>query len=546
MLDILVRQRPEDDDVVHAVQKLRLEGLPQELRDLRLGLLPRDAPRPRLNQVLRADVRRHDQHGVAEIDRATLRVRQTTVIEDLQQHVEDVRMRLLDLVEQHDGVRPPPNRFRQLAPFLVADVSRRRADHARDRVLLHVLRHVEPHERPLVVEQELGQRPRRLSLADARWTEEDERAGRAIGILQPGARAPHGVRHRGQRFALPDHPLAQLLFQLEQSLLLRLEHLADRNAGPLRHDLRDVVVVHLFLQILPLLLNLGEPFLERSDFLLDRRNPSVADLCRLLQITAPRRLLGFGPQLLHLGFLRLDLLNRVLLRLPLRLHGVRFLAQLCQLLLDLVAPFLGRLVLLLRERGELDLELRDLALDFVDLLRQRVDRNAQPRGGLVDQVDRLVGQEAVSDVAMRQRRSRYEGVVRDADTVVNLILLFEAPQNRDRIFDRRLAHVNGLEATLERRILLDVLAILIERRRTDDVQLATRQRRLQHVGRVDRALGPTRADQRMQLVDEDDVAALGRRDFLENGFQPLLEFAAVLGARDQRPDIQRDQVLVLE
>src|SRR5947199_341177 len=99
---------------------------------------------------------------------------------------------------------------------------------------------------------------------------------------------------RRQRFALPDHPLAQLLFQLEQSLLLRLEHLADRNAGPLRHDLRDVVVVHLFLQILPLLLNLGEPFLERSDFLLDRRNPSVADLCRLLQITAPRRLLGFG------------------------------------------------------------------------------------------------------------------------------------------------------------------------------------------------------------------------------------------------------------
>ena len=91
-----------------------------------------------------------------------------------------------------------------------------------------------------------------------------------------------------------------------------------------------------------------------------------------------------------------------------------------------------------------------------------------------------------------------------------------------------------------------MLAILIERRRTDDVQLATRQRRLQHVGRVDRALGPTRADQRMQLVDEDDVAALGRRDFLENGFQPLLEFAAVLGARDQRPDIQRDQVLVLE
>jgi hypothetical protein len=35
-----------------------------------------------------------------EIDRAALAVGQAAVVEDLQQHVEDVRVRLLDFVEQ--------------------------------------------------------------------------------------------------------------------------------------------------------------------------------------------------------------------------------------------------------------------------------------------------------------------------------------------------------------------------------------------------------------------------------------------------------------
>ena len=55
---------------------------------------------------------------------------------------------------------------------------------------------------------------------------------------------------------------------------------------------------------------------------------------------------------------------------------------------------------LLLERLLLDLELHDAALDLVDLGRHRVDLDAQARGGLVDQVDRLVGQEAVGDVAV--------------------------------------------------------------------------------------------------------------------------------------------------
>ena len=50
----------------------------------------------------------------------------------------------------------------------------------------------------------------------------------------------------------------------------------------------------------------------------------------------------------------------------------------------------------------------------------------------------------------------------------------------------------------------------------------------------------------MQLVDEQDHLALLGRQILEHRFQPFLEFAAVLGAGDQRCQIQTQQPLVLQ
>lgn len=52
-----------------------------------------------------ADVRRHNDDRVLEVNKAALAVGQAAVIEHLQQHVEHVGMRLLELVEQHDAVR---------------------------------------------------------------------------------------------------------------------------------------------------------------------------------------------------------------------------------------------------------------------------------------------------------------------------------------------------------------------------------------------------------------------------------------------------------
>ena len=91
-----------------------------------------------------------------------------------------------------------------------------------------------------------------------------------------------------------------------------------------------------------------------------------------------------------------------------------------------------------------------------------------------------------------------------------------------------------------------MLAVFVERGRADAMQFAARQRRLQQVRCVHRAVRLAGADQRVHLVDEQDDAAGGRGDFGKHGLQPLLELAAIFRAGDQRAHVERHQLLVLQ
>ena len=118
----------------------------------------------------------------------------------------------------------------------------------------------------------------------------------------------------------------------------------------------------------------------------------VAQLRGAFEVTVALGALGVEAGLFEPFLAGLDRRDRVLLRLPVRDHAVALLLQRLQLGLERLEPLLARLVGLLGERGALDLELADAALDDVDLERHRVDLDAQPRRGLVDEVDRLVGE----------------------------------------------------------------------------------------------------------------------------------------------------------
>ncbi len=130
--------------------------------------------------------------------------------------------------------------------------------------------------------------------------------------------------------------------------------------------------------------------------------------------------------------------------------------------------------------------------------------------------------------------------------MVDLVALLQAAQDRDRVLDARLADEHGLEPALERGVLLDVLAVLVERRRADRAQLTAREHRLEHVAGVHRALRGTGTDDRVQLVDEHDDLAFRVGDLLQDGLQPVLKFPSVLGAGDHRAQVERDHASILE
>ena len=225
-------------------------------------------------------------------------------------------------------------------------------------------------------------------------------------------------------------------------------------------------------------------------------------------------------------------------------------ASLTRLLLEqrllLVAQAPGLLEALLLDGGLLGLlDLGQLLLDVAQVGRRGHALDAQAAAGLVDEVDRLVGQEAVGDVAVGQVRRGDERLVGDRDPVVRLVLVADALEDLDRVGQRRLVDLDRLEAPLERGVLLDVLAVLVGRRGADRLQLAAGEHRLEDRRRVDGALGGTGPDERVDLVDEQQDVAAGL-DLLEHLLQALLEVAAVAGPGDEGAEVERVQLLVAQ
>ena len=105
--------------------------------------------------------------------------------------------------------------------------------------------------------------------------------------------------------------------------------------------------------------------------------------------------------------------------------------------------------------------------------------------GFIDQIDGLVGQEAIRDVAISEGCSCHKGVVGDLEAVVLLVTLAQATQDFDGVVDGRLANIHRLETALQGGIPFDVLAVLIEGGGTDALQLTAGEGRLEDVGGID-------------------------------------------------------------
>ena len=223
-------------------------------------------------------------------------------------------------------------------------------------------------------------------------------------------------------------------------------------------------------------------------------------------------------------------------------HRRRLPAQLRDLLGQLVEAEARGLVLchVLLEGLELDLDLDHRAIDGLYGLGLGEDLHPPRGGGLVHDVDGLVGQHPIGQVAVGEANSGAERGVGDPDSVVQLVAVLEPAQDRDALLGRGLLAGHELKAPDEGRVALDPLAVFGEGRGANAAQLPAREGRLEEVRGVEAALLSAGPDQGVDLVDEDD-RVLGGAGLLDDLLEPLLELAAELGARHEAPHVEGEE-----
>ena len=113
---------------------------------------------------------------------------------------------------------------------------------------------------------------------------------------------------------------------------------------------------------------------------------------------------------------------------------------------------------------------------------------------------------------------------------MHFITLFEATQNGDRILFIGLLYQDFLEATLKRRVFLNMLAVLVQCGRTDAMKLTPSKRRLQHVARIHGTLSLACAHHGMQFINEQDNSTLFLGERFEYRLQPFLKITPKFGA----------------
>src|ERR1039458_706855 len=397
-------------------------------------------------------------------------------------------MRLLDFVEEEDGIGPAAHLFGELAALIVTDVSGRRADHAGDGVLLHVLAHVDADHGFVVVEKVLGEGADELGLADAGGAEEDEAADGPVGIAESGAVAQDGVGDQLHGLVLANDALLEALGHLHELLDLALHHAGDGDAGPFGDNAGDILLVDLLFEEGVLLDGL-HLLLGGEDVLFDLPEAAVAQLGGLFPIAGAAGFLLFLTQGVLLLFEGTHAGDGALFAVPAFLQSGGLAAHRLQFVFELAQALAGGGILLFGEGLALDFQVRGAAVQVVDFDGHGADLEAQRGTGFVDQVERFVGQETVGDIAVRERSGGKNGGVLDAHAVVDLEFLLEAAEDGDGVVHGGLADEYGTETAGQSGVLFDVLLVLVEGGGADAAQLAASQGGLEEGGGVGGALG---------------------------------------------------------
>ena len=311
-----------------------------------------------------------------EVDRAALAVGQAPVVHHLQQHVEDVGVGLLDLVEQDArstgaGARPRsagrPRRSRR------SRAARRRA------AATECFSMYSDMSMRTIASCESNMNSASARASSVLPTPVGPRK-RKVPIGRSGSLSPARERRSALETAATasSWPMTRWCRRSSMWTSFATSPSSRRLTGmPVQRadDLGDVLGVDLLLE--EARRAAAPPARPPASWRSQLGDLAVAQLGGALEVGLALGALELAVGLLEALLDGRDLVDLVLLGLPLGLHAPSCARAGRQLALDRLAALDARVVGLVGQRGELDLELQDAALDLVDLGRQRVDLDAQ-------------------------------------------------------------------------------------------------------------------------------------------------------------------------
>ena len=163
--------------------------------------------------------------------------------------------------------------------------------------------------------------------------------------------------------------------------------------------------------------------LHRFDLLLFRLYQSVAYFGNPSVIAFALGFLCLKLQVFDIDLVLLNLVDLILLALPLGHLRLLVFLQIGNLFVKLLQLLH---IVLAFDSFALDLKLFDTSAHLVQRLRNRIHLQTQTCSSFIHQVDSLIGQKPIGDIAMRQVHSRDNCIVFDTHLVVIFVLLLQA------------------------------------------------------------------------------------------------------------------------
>ncbi len=194
---------------------------------------------------------------------------------------------------------------------------------------------------------------------------------------------------------------------------------------------------------------------------------------------------------------------------------------------------------LARDAVELSRKPLQPTLHILQRRRRRAARDRHGRTGRIEKAHAFVRQLPCGNIPRGQTHRRLQRRLGDRDAVMLLQHRHQPAHHRHRDIVLRLVDLHGLETPGQRRIALEILLVFRPGGGCDRAQLAARQLGLYQIGRIALPGRPTRADQRVRLVDEQDDRHRRRLDVGNHALQPRLELTARARPRLQQAEIER-------